>query len=279
MKSLITLAACMLLAASAIAQETTETQQSTQTQNEIVVESSDAGGIIMMSSSDDGVESNMRVMSFDASEMGGSPFMPGIMGDSGNSFELLNNPGVQKDLELIDDQLERIKAINKDFGKKMAEQIKAMRGENGQMDLANIGSISSLIKELKDQQKKEIEGLLLPQQQERLKQVGLQMRLKNRGTASTLTGQLAKELNLTGDQVKRIKKRQDELKKELEEKIAKLKEESRKSLLEELTNEQRKKYDAMIGDRFEPPKADQRRMRMQLQDSLRGLRPGTGPGF
>ena len=161
----------------------------------------------------------------------------------------------------------------------MAEQIKAMRGENGQMDLANIGSISSLIKELKDQQKKEIEGLLLPQQQERLKQVGLQMRLKNRGTASTLTGQLAKELNLTGDQVKRIKKRQDELKKELEEKIAKLKEESRKSLLEELTNEQRKKYDAMIGDRFEPPKADQRRMRMQLQDSLRGLRPGTGPGF
>ena len=105
----------------------------------------------MMSSSDDGVESNMRVMSFDASEMGGSPFMPGIMGDSGNSFELLNNPGVQKDLELIDDQLERIKAINKDFGKKMAEQIKAMRSENGQMDLANIGSISSLIKELKDQ--------------------------------------------------------------------------------------------------------------------------------
>ena len=90
---------------------------------------------------------------------------------------------------------------------------------------------------------------------------------------------MAKELNLTGDQVKRIKKRQAELKKELEEKIAKLKEDSRKSLLEELTTEQRKKYDALMGDRYEPAKVDRSKMRMSLPN-LRGLRSGPdGPGF
>ena len=103
---------------------------------------------------------------------------------------------------------------------------------------------------LKAQQKAEIEGLLLPQQQKRLKQVKLQMQMQNRGTARTLD-KLAKELNITGDQKKRILKRQKELKKEFQEKLAQLKEDSRKALLNELTADQRKKFKDMVGERYE----------------------------
>lgn len=222
------------------AQEVVESKQ------EIVVESNqESGGIIMMQS-DNGLETDTQIMAFDSGSMIPGPFTPELFGDS---FDLLNNPGVQKDLELIDDQLNRIKEINKDFGKKIFEKIKMMRNGDGQIQIDGTSSISKLIQDLKAQQKAEIEGLLLPQQQDRLKQVELQMQMQNRGTANTLD-QLAKELNITGDQKKRIQAKQKELKKEFEEKLAKLKEDSRKALLDELTNDQRKKFEEMVGERY-----------------------------
>ena len=209
----------------------------------------ESNGIIMMQA-DNGQESGMQIMSFEPGNLSSpfnSPFSSGMFGDS---FGLLNNRNVQKDLELIDDQLDRIKEINKEFGKKIAEKVKMMRGENGSIQIDGASSISKLIQDLKAQQKAEIEGLLLPQQQKRLKQVKLQMQMQNRGTARTLD-KLAKELNITGDQKKRILKRQKELKKEFQEQLAQLKEDSRKALLNELTADQRKKFKDMVGERYE----------------------------
>jgi len=225
------------------AQEVVESQQET-----VVESNQESGGVIMMQASENGEESNMQVMSFESDGMMPGSFMPGMFG--GDSFDLLNNPNIQKDLELIDDQLDRIKEINKDFGKKISEKIKMMRDGDGGIKIDGASSISKLIQDLKAQQKAEIEGLLLPQQQDRLKQVKLQMQMKNRGTANTLD-KLASELNITGEQKKRILARQKELKKELEEKLAKLKEDSRQALLKELTSEQRKKFKEMVGERYE----------------------------
>lgn len=240
--------ALALLASFAVSNSNLAAQDVVESKQEIVVEANqESGGIIMMRS-EDGENSDVQVMSFDSSAtMPAGPFMPGMFG--GDSFDLLNHPGVQKDLELIDDQLDRIKEINKDFGNKISEKIKMMRGENGSIQIDGAASIGALIQDLKAQQKAEIEGLLLPQQQARLKQVKLQMQMQNRGTANTLD-QLAKELNITGDQKKRIKARQKELKKEFEEKLAKLKEDSRKALLDELTDQQKTKFKEMVGEQY-----------------------------
>jgi hypothetical protein len=146
--------------------------------------------------------------------------------------------------------MQQIRQINEDFSKQISEQVKELT--SGGMNPDKGKDLANLIKELNEQKKAQMEGVLLPHQFERLRQISLQQQLKNNGEASTLADEkIAEELGLTDEQKERLKTRSEELKKELEEKIAKLKEKAREDLLGELTRDQRKKLDEMTGNKFE----------------------------
>ncbi len=220
--------------------------------NAIVIEAiQDDGGVI---------SNRMQVMTFDATNMdhgifvGDSPFEFGF-GD-GDSMSMLNNPSVQKDLELVDDQMKRINDINKEFSKQIQDQMKNMHGQDGVFSPDHAKDLGQMIRDLKEQQKAQLNEVLLPQQLDRLNQVALQMQMKSRGMGGLLAGKLAAELGITADQTKRIKERQKQLQKELEEKIANLRDEARQTLLEELTRDQRKKLEELIGEKFESKPED-----------------------
>ena len=212
----------------------------------------------------DGMDGNTEVMAFEMSDNDSSMFFADSfdgafdfsMGAPGNSFSMLNNPSVQKDLQLVDEQLNQIKEINKEFGEKIKEQMETMKDENGNFNFNTGADFGQLIGDLRQQQQDQISSILLPNQQKRLQQVSRQMSMQRRGTSKALTGKLAEELGITAEQRKRIQAKSKELKKDLEEKIAELKANAKKQLLNELTAGQKEKLKELLGDEFVQKKED-----------------------
>ncbi len=255
-------------------------------------ETSSSAIVIEARAEDDGsgTISNMQIMAVDATDLeGGAFFMTGdamasgmpfgaINGmpmpfGGGDSFAMLNNPSVQKDLELVDDQIQQIKDVNADFSARIQDQVRELHRGNGSFDIARAKELGELVRKLKQQQKTEIDNLLLPHQQERLQQVALQMQMKAMGTARALASKLAEELDITDDQKDRLKQRQQELQEEMQQKISEMRENMQKELLQELTPQQRKKLKELTGAQFETKSEDfqpRRSSRAQIRDNGRG---------
>ncbi len=108
------------------------------------------------------------------------------------------------------------------------------------------------LKELRDELAKEVEKVLLPHQRRRLEEISLRMKMKQRGTTGSLVDtELAEKLDITDGQKERIRRRAAEVQKELEEKIARLREEAREEILDELSPDQQRKLKDLLGEEFD----------------------------
>ena len=104
---------------------------------------------------------------------------------------------------------------------------------------------------------KKLDGILLPHQLERLKQIDLQSKIRQRGARALTGGDVAEALNLSDDQREKLEKRAAEVQEELQTKIRELQADARKKMIDVLTPDQQ----------------------AQLQkDDGRPVRP-AGPGF
>lgn len=256
-------------------------QEQTQESEDVIVAAPKAIAITSMQDGDgNSTISQMSVMAFDDGS-GPAVFMasPGGMGGGMNlgfgfnsgpmdSFSLLNNPSVQKDLELVDEQIEKIRELNRDFSQRLTKQFQGgLKPENGD-------KLRELIQEMQREKNEQINGILLEHQQQRLKQVALQSQLNASGTANALASENFRELlGMTEEQIERLKKRSAELQKQMEEKIKKMREEMKDELLGELTLDQRNKLKELLGDQFETRPEDfqslrrERRVRREREDN------------
>jgi len=108
------------------------------------------------------------------------------------------------------------------------------------------------LKEFRDELAKEIDNILLPHQRRRLDEISLRMKMKQRGTSGSLVDtELAKTLSIDDAQKEQIRRRAAEVQKELEEKIAKLREEAREEILDELTPAQQRQLKDLLGSDFD----------------------------
>ena len=225
---------------------------------------------IVVSAGEDG-EGMTNIMAFEMSDSSGHMILSDSldsafgapMGSSSSKFSMLNNSSVQQDLQLVDEQLDQIKQINEDFGKKIKEQMELLKDENGNFNFQSGAGLGDLIRELKQEQQNQISSILLPEQQKRLEQVSRQMLMKQMGTSKALSGRLAEELGITKEQNKKIRAKAKELKKQLEEKIAELRATAKEELLEELTSKQKEKLKDLLGDEFVQQK-DSKRQRFRM---------------
>jgi hypothetical protein len=170
----------------------------------------------------------------------------------GNPLEpsefLLSDPGVQKELELVDSQREQIQQMNKEFGKEISSKIDGIVANPG----ADKRGIGEAIQEINKRKKERLAQILLPHQVDRLKQISLQQSVNQAGLGQALASKaLMQELGIDEEQKSQLKKKAEELNKELEEKVAKLRSEMRDELLNELKPEQREKMKQLMGNQFE----------------------------
>jgi Spy/CpxP family protein refolding chaperone len=160
---------------------------------------------------------------------------PGGFGGGGEMF-LLNDENVQKDLEIVDSQKEKLEALQT----KIREEMRAMfqGGERPDRDA---------MREKMEGFQKEMNDILLPHQKDRLKQISVQSRLRF-GNTSDAVGDA---LELTDEQKEDLRKKEREISTEMNKELAKIREKYRDKLLETLTPEQRAKWKQMVGSPIE----------------------------
>jgi hypothetical protein len=225
-----------------------------------VIGAGDDGGPMIFSTtesfSNGESRSGLRIMS-------GGPGMMTFAGSAGGDFVMpapdpwgmLSNPSVQKDLELVGDQLKHVQDLQADFAQQMKDQIGDI--SKGGLNKDRLKDLPELMKKLRDQQREQMEGMLLPHQIARLQQVALQTHMKQSGTAGALASdKVAEELGITNEQIDRLKKRSKEINEKLSKDMEALKEKAKDELLKELSLDQQGKLKDMMGDKYEPQSKD-----------------------
>ena len=111
-------------------------------------------------------------------------------------------------------------------------------------------------KQSQEEMETEINEILLPFQAKRMEQIKVQnlvARLGDNAGSPILHPMFRDKLNLTQEEEERIKAKILEVRKKLEEDIAELRRKANEEVLGELTDEQRKIYDEIIGEPLKKP--------------------------
>lgn len=163
---------------------------------------------------------------------------------------LLKLPSV-KDLELTDDQNEKLAKAKRDFERKRQSQINALvESKRADPDSDIRKELSSIDKKLLAEFNQDIWEILLSHQQKKLVPLYLWSQAKNYvGFRRFLVNKLVQEkIELTPKQIASIKPAAEKLQKEFEEDLEKLKQKYRKRLTDKvLSKEQQGTFDRVIG--------------------------------
>lgn len=172
----------------------------------------------------------------------------------GQSLYLLLAPQIQQELEIVPEQKDKLIALQKDSQTKMMEAYKTIGEVPAEERMTKYNDV---MRTLGDEVDKQVQDILLPQQIRRVKQISLQMRLQQMGygMAGALHSEdLAKELAITNEQKEQLKQKEVEIRKEIQDKTKefyeKLQHDSREKIFGVLTEDQRRKLDALIGEKF-----------------------------
>jgi hypothetical protein len=162
---------------------------------------------------------------------------------------------VQQELQLVDEQQEKVQAAADDMRNRMQEELRdlfsQMRDLSDEERQERFDEIRKRVESLNADLEKRLKKVLLPHQFDRLKQIDLQVRLQQRGAAALTTGELAETLNLTESQREKLEQRAEEIQQELREQIRQLQVEARNKILDVLTAEQRAKIESLMGEQFQ----------------------------
>ena len=174
-------------------------------------------------------------ISFGQPGRGGGGF-GGAFGGGGDMM-LLNDENVQKDLELLDSQKEKLTALREKIGEEMRSLFQGGAGQDAREKM----------REKMEGFQKEVNDILLPHQRDRLKQIGVQSRLRYGRTSDAI----GDALELSDDDKKKLADKDRELTAEMNKEIAKIREKYRDKLLDVLGPEQKAKWKQLVGNPIE----------------------------
>jgi len=184
-------------------------------------------------------------------------FGGGFGGGQTNGLDLINDENVRKELDLVDDQVTKLRDIQGKVGEEMRAafegfDFQGLRDLSEEERTAKFAPIREKMEKVNADIQKEIDQVLLPQQRQRLKEIVVQSQIRRQGTSGALTtGALATELNITEEQKQKLAEMQTKVEEELRKEIEQLRLESRDKILSVLTAEQRAKLNALMGQPIE----------------------------
>ncbi|MEZ6096136.1 MAG: hypothetical protein R3C03_18240 [Pirellulaceae bacterium] len=172
----------------------------------------------------------------------------------------LSQKQVVDDLQLVDDQAKTIQIASGEYMQFREELIREFKNFSQDNSAEAIEARREELQGILDERKREVNAqlkeTLLPHQLKRLTQLTtrlvMQETAKNTKVATgLLTHPVRDYLEIDDEQAAEIENEAKRIRKELEEKIAKLTIDAQKELLETLTPEQRKQYEEMVGEPLE----------------------------
>lgn len=174
-----------------------------------------------------------------------------------SGLQLLGQEGIQKELELVDDQIETLKELQTEQRDAMRETFMGLREKFQNMDDTERASAWTEIQEEMAASNKKFDDkandVLLPHQVTRLKQLVVQSQARRGGGATngSLPPSLIEELGITDEQMEAMKKKAEEVREKMNEKIAKIRQQAEEEILSVLDTDQRAKYKEMMGDAYD----------------------------
>ena len=193
----------------------------------------------------------------------GGPDGPGGFGGpfgGGGMLGLVVRDEVQQELQLVDEQRDKLMAAADELRDKAREEMRGMFEE--MRDLSDeerrerFGEIRTRFEKINADMEAELKKSLLPHQFERLKQIDLQARMQRGGTSALTSGEVGDALALTDEQREKLEQRAAEVREELQGQIRQLQADARKKVLDVLTSEQRAKLEKLMGAQFNLPEPD-----------------------
>jgi Spy/CpxP family protein refolding chaperone len=162
--------------------------------------------------------------------------------------DLLRDDKVKAELNLVPDQEKKIEDLAEANRDKAREFFGSLRDLSDEERTAKI-------EEFRAQTQKEYDAILLPQQRDRLKQLMLQRSSQFSRGPGGLSDDLMKELNITDAQKEALTKKAEDIRADVQKKVAKIQDEAKAEILSVLTSEQRAKLEKLMGSKFEfsPP--------------------------
>ena len=157
-------------------------------------------------------------------------------------FRELRTESVEKELELTDEQKEKLKVIGQEYYDQMRRDWTGFGGMSAEDRKKRLADIRRKNVERTKQMRKRIEDVLSPDQLERLKQINL----RTRAAAALAEPRVLEELQISEAQRKRL----NQIRTQLQERIRRLREESLGETLDVLTPEQREKLEVLTSEGF-----------------------------
>ena len=166
----------------------------------------------------------------------------GNRGFGGGPTALLSNEAVQKDLELLPDQIAKIEEAN-------TARREAFGG--GGQDLSR-EERQAAFQESNEAYQTAIDSILSDGQKKRLEQIALQQRVQRGGLAGAFTSpEVSEALGLSEDDLAALREKARELEAELREKAAKDRAAAVETLMKELSSDQTAAYTNLLGEPFD----------------------------
>jgi Spy/CpxP family protein refolding chaperone len=168
---------------------------------------------------------------------------------------LLQEEYIQKELELVADQIEKIKTISTESQAETRKLFEGLRDLSDEERRAKFQELQGKMTEAREASAKKVNEVLLPHQKTRLDQLVVQSSMRFGGLGGALSREdIAKTLNITDEQKTKLREATEKANKDAEEKIAKIREEARKQVIADvLTSEQRAQFEKMVGEPFKFP--------------------------
>lgn len=180
----------------------------------------------------------------------------GMMGFS--PTQLLNREDVRKELELLDDQITQLNALEQKTRERMRDAFPRPTppGQEGGRDQRRDQGerkpqtdFRQVFERINKETRTEVEKILLPHQLKRLDQISAQLRMMG-GGMSLLSSDVARDLGVTGQQRDELRPKVEEIEQETRKQEAELRRKSREKVIQLLTPDQQKKLKDMIGEPF-----------------------------
>lgn len=167
---------------------------------------------------------------------GGPGGMMGGFGRGVSDAMLLAREDVQKELDLVEDQLAQLGKLRDSMDMRaMFDKVRDLPQEERMAKGREI--MEAAQKNMQDK----IDEILLPHQADRLKQLALQFQMRGGGLGSDEVGE---KLGIPEEQREKIREKSRELEQQLRKKL-------QEDLLKELTPEQQAKHKELVGQPFE----------------------------
>jgi Spy/CpxP family protein refolding chaperone len=168
-------------------------------------------------------------------------------GPGGGMGMLLRSDEVRAELELLDDQVEKLQAIEEEMRDKIRQEMGGrMRGG----ERPDFEAMRATFDEMRKEVETKVGEVLTTQQMDRLRQIETQQQINNGGARSLMGGPLADKLGLTDEQKEQLREKAREVEAKLQEKMAAARAEAREEMLTVLTSEQRATLDELTGTPF-----------------------------